>query len=185
MSVGKIKHRARMSRLQRSRRRGMELALVLLPKHTERKPLMIRRKQRDPDEKTPTPFLVLLGEFWDDRKRELAALTRRQLEAALEIRGIPLPTVFTQDHTDLLWMRLRLAYAEQIDFYLERGQIVPVKMQGRADIMDLEPGLLPPWSVNIFFDIDREGAEKRAITIQNNKIEAIIRGDEAELPDAN
>jgi hypothetical protein len=135
---------------------------------------MTRRRAVDPDAKSPTPFCVIYGEWWNDRREELSHMTRKQLEAALDELDLPIPGPEFQPHIRMLWMRLRLAYAEQIEFHRERNVVPPANMLARAASFDRYPGRLPAYQPNIFWDVAGEGPAKAALTKQNNAIEAAI-----------
>ncbi len=145
------------------------------------------KKRVDPDRRTDTPFTpfdVLRGEWWEDRKRELAKMNRAQLTSALADRDITAPgpepnggALLSHRYDSMLWMRLRLAGEEQIEFHTERTQPVPASMRPALDLMDRTPGWVPTFRTNIFYDVDGEAAAKAAITKQNNAIEAAIMAD--------
>lgn len=145
---------------------------------------MNTKKRIDPD-RSDTPFAVLRGEWWEDRKRELAKMNRGQLQNALEELGIPQPIEARKDDPtppsmrwdSMLWLRLRLAGEEQIQFHLDRNEPVPDSMRHRMVLMDKAPGWVPVWSTNIFYDVDNKKGEKARITKQNNAIEAAIMAD--------
>jgi hypothetical protein len=139
---------------------------------------MTRRRPRDPDAKTPTPFAVLRGEWWEDRKVELSEMNRRQLQSELDERGIGVAP-----EADLYWMRMRLAYAEQIQFHLERSEPVPDRMLTACYALDARrPAVRRADEVNIFYDPTGEGAEARAVAMQNRLIEAAIARDTQDTP---
>jgi len=149
---------------------------------------MNAKKRLDPDRKSNTPFAVLRGEWWEDRKREVAKLNRKQLETALLERDIAVPPVIEaaveyvpapplMRYDRMLWLRLRLVGEEQIDFHTERGEPVPESMRHGLDLMDKTPGFVPNFRTNIFYDVDGEAAAKREETIIKNKIEAIVQED--------
>lgn len=103
---------------------------------------MRRRLHRDPKD---TPMAVLVGEFYVDRKREVAGMARTQLRHELAEAGIEIP----KWGDDLLWMRLRLMYYGQVEFYAERKIEVPEMVMSNIKRLDTRP--LPSYQPNIFF----------------------------------
>ena len=118
------------------------------------------RKRSRLDENSAPPFSLLLNEWWDSRKSELAKLNRLQLERRLDELNLPIPPSDVSPSMRNLWMRLRIARAEQIIFHEERGVAVPTSMILISHSMDEHPGLLPPWSVNIFYGAKEENLDR-------------------------
>lgn len=107
-----------------------------------------------------TPLSVLVGEFWEDAKLEIADSGRRVLEDKLiELK------VFKgreRGEREVLWLRYRYAYALLERFYVERGLEVPKSVQARAKMFDgVRPsdGVPVGW-VDIFRDARAQAKDK-------------------------
>jgi hypothetical protein len=101
-------------------------------------------------EEIETPLAVIAGEYWQDRKAEIAAMGRAALEQALGDAG-----VLTEDDAGactMLWLRKRLAYVGQVEFYLERSLQPPEAVLERAAELDKQNGVTEPWEVDFFRD---------------------------------
>mgnify|MGYP001560571320 CR=1 FL=1 len=104
---------------------------------------MRRKLSRDPKD---TPLSVILGEWWEDRRAEIGAMSRAALERELGERG-----VLPETGLPMTWLRYRLAYLNQIEFFAERGKPVPERVLRTADrLASANPERMGPEFVNIF-----------------------------------
>lgn len=109
----------------------------------------MRPKRRgDPDGQGLPPFDVLRGEWWAERRRELADAGRRELEQYLDERGI------RHEASEMYWLRMRCAYAGMLEFYADHGAEVPPRMLGRVAELDRRrPRAQRRTEVDIFRDL--------------------------------
>lgn len=108
-------------------------------------------------EDEPTPTAVLVGEWWDKTRREIAWMTRAQLEAGVSAlmsskRKVPA-------ETEMLWLRYMLAYGGEIKFYQERDLVPPSSAVRAVEALSKGQGKIPrleewgiPWC-DIFADV--------------------------------
>lgn len=104
------------------------------------------------------PLAVVRGEFWAERKVEIAEMGRVQLERELRERGL-----LSEPGLPMLYLRWRLSYVNMIEFYTERDVEVPqAVLRNSKRVEDAEKGPWPYDLLDIFYDaraIERERAK--------------------------
>jgi hypothetical protein len=107
----------------------------------------------------PEPVAYHMGSWWEDRKREIADMGRGQLESQLREAGI---RVAGEDRP-MLWLRWRLALANQAEALAERGLELTEGNIRASKTLDASE-TVPYWLVDVFYDIrarDRENEKAR------------------------
>ena len=118
---------------------------------------IMKRRASEPKD---LPISVVLGEWYEERKLEVAAMGRVALEKALVAAG-----VMREDEKEMgwemLWLRQRLMYAGVTAFYAERGLEVPEATRGHIAVMDAKRGKMPKWAVDYFRDARAADKDER------------------------